>query len=279
MATLDDKLMGEKLHYYCSSSSEDEGDEPEETGGPAQPPPPPPPNGQQANTGPKGVIEDWRRFKQLETEKRQENERERLALAKRLALTCRSEREDKEVEQEMEKLELDDEDDEFLKEYMKKRMQEMVEASVMNKKHFGRVFTLSDGEQFLAAVDHPDHKNVITIIHIWEQGNEACKTIDQSFQDIAKDYSHIKFCRIQASSTAVLSKDFKASGVPAILVYRNGDLIHSFVRITDTLGDDFYASDLESFLIENGIMSDARLMPSIIKGPTAHAGDHESDSD
>jgi hypothetical protein len=25
-----------------------------------------------ANTGPKGVIEDWRRFKQLETEKREE---------------------------------------------------------------------------------------------------------------------------------------------------------------------------------------------------------------
>ena len=25
MATLDDKLLGEKLHNYCSSSSEDEG--------------------------------------------------------------------------------------------------------------------------------------------------------------------------------------------------------------------------------------------------------------
>ena len=36
--------------------------------------------GQGPQTGPKGVIEDWRRFKQLETEKRQENERERLAL-------------------------------------------------------------------------------------------------------------------------------------------------------------------------------------------------------
>jgi hypothetical protein len=24
MATLDDKLLGEKLHYYCSSSSEDD---------------------------------------------------------------------------------------------------------------------------------------------------------------------------------------------------------------------------------------------------------------
>ena len=24
MATLDDKILGEKLHYYCSSSSEDD---------------------------------------------------------------------------------------------------------------------------------------------------------------------------------------------------------------------------------------------------------------
>lgn len=28
MATLDDKLMGEKLHYYCSSSEDDEPNEP-----------------------------------------------------------------------------------------------------------------------------------------------------------------------------------------------------------------------------------------------------------
>ena len=33
---------------------------------------PPPPTGGGANTGPKGVIADWRRFKQLETEKREE---------------------------------------------------------------------------------------------------------------------------------------------------------------------------------------------------------------
>ena len=61
--------------------------------------------GQGPQTGPKGVIEDWRRFKQLETEKRQDNERERVALCKKLALTCRSEREDKEADEEVEKLE------------------------------------------------------------------------------------------------------------------------------------------------------------------------------
>ena len=41
-------------------------------------------------TGPKGVINDWRRFKQLETEKRAEQETERLQLAEKLTLTCRT---------------------------------------------------------------------------------------------------------------------------------------------------------------------------------------------
>jgi len=41
-------------------------------------------------TGPKGVIADWRRFKQLETEKREEQERELVDLQKKLSLTCRS---------------------------------------------------------------------------------------------------------------------------------------------------------------------------------------------
>ena len=38
MATLDDKLLGEKLHYYCSSS-EDEGGSGDEGEGGAKAPP------------------------------------------------------------------------------------------------------------------------------------------------------------------------------------------------------------------------------------------------
>jgi len=275
MATLDDKLMGEKLHYYCSSSEDEDEQEPAPQGNEASVPRPTP--GQGPQTGPKGVIEDWRRFKQLETEKRQENEQERTLLAKKLAMTCRSEREDKEVETEVDKLEqeIENEDDEFLKEYMKKRMQEMVEASVINRKHFGHVFDLISGDQFLHTVDHPEHKNVLMIIHIWEQHNEACKAVDGCLKIIAKDYSHVKFCRIQASA-AGLSQKFKISGVPALLVYRSGELVSRFVRLSDTLGDDFYASDLESFLIENGVLSDAKLMPSIIKS-NAHDSDQDSD--
>ena len=40
--------------------------------------------------GPKGVINDWRRFKQLETEQREEQCREMERLIKKLSMTCRS---------------------------------------------------------------------------------------------------------------------------------------------------------------------------------------------
>ena len=199
MATLDDKLMGEKLHYYCSSSEdEDEGPKLVKDEDVVSMPMPGP---NQANTGPKGVIEDWRRYKQLETEKRQENERERAALAKKLALTCRSEREDKEIQDEMEALELEEED-EFIKEYMKKRMQEMVEAAVIQRKHFGHVFALMDGEAFLSTVDCTETKADLIVVLIWEPG-KICKLMESCWSSLAKDYDYVKFCKIQVKTALV----------------------------------------------------------------------------
>ena len=110
MATLDDKLLGEKLHYYCSSSEDEEENEPknEDDSNVVQL------NPNEHNTGPKGVLDDWRRYKQLEVEKREKDEREKLDLAKKLSLNCRSEREDSEINAELEKLENDVEDDDFI---------------------------------------------------------------------------------------------------------------------------------------------------------------------
>jgi hypothetical protein len=138
MATLDDKLLGEKTHYYCSSSEdEDESSSGNEGGGKtskgaAQVEPEggsktEPWTGTSSNTGPKGVIKDWQRFKQLEAESAAEKERERLALFKKLSLTCSSTLDDEKQKQD----ELDEElaDDEFLQQYVQQRMAEMVARS------------------------------------------------------------------------------------------------------------------------------------------------------
>lgn len=65
-------------------------------------------------------------------------------------------------------------------------------------------------------------------------------------------------------STAGLSKHFKKRGVPALLVYKNGQVIGNFVNVSDTLGTDFYASDVENFLLENGIIVDKTNISKII---------------
>lgn len=85
MATLEDKILGNRLENYCSSSEDEGGYEDAEDGGAsggagssdaakstagATEPgktyftPVEKWSGQSANTGPKGVIKDWQRFKQ-----------------------------------------------------------------------------------------------------------------------------------------------------------------------------------------------------------------------
>ncbi len=78
------------------------------------------------NTGPKGVIADWRRFKQLERENREESAQEQADLAKRLALTCRTDADDEKALEQEKRLE-EQLDEDFLAEYVERRMREMMQ--------------------------------------------------------------------------------------------------------------------------------------------------------
>lgn len=99
------------------------------------------------------MIKDWQRYKQLENEKNTDAQEERRQLIKRLAMTCRSEDVDKKLEKEGVKKEVDggggaatgsaaasstagsaqsEQDiendlmqDEFFKEYIRKKFEEM----------------------------------------------------------------------------------------------------------------------------------------------------------
>lgn len=265
MATLEDKILGEKLQNYCSSSEDEggsdyedsrSGDEEGNPPAPKQSAEPPPVNswsGSASNTGPKGVLEDWRRYKQLEAESRVELEKERIALAKKLTLTVKPEREaaeDKKTE------ELEDElneliDEEFLLKYQQQRMQEL-----MNQLHktpkFGKIINLTTQEEFLNAIDKEDQK-VQVIIHIYNNKQKACETMDGCLKVLAADYPTTKFCRIAVDVTG-LSRHFRVEGVPALLVYKAGQIIGNFVQLATELGNDFFATDVERFLIEYGML-------------------------
>ncbi|KAI2809264.1 hypothetical protein BLOT_000411 [Blomia tropicalis] len=284
MATLDDKLLGEKTHYYCSSS-EDEGDDECEARKSSKPTSTvskqPDTNflgrskiasdfrrkwDETVNTGPKGVIKDFQRYKQFENEQRESQEKEKLELMKKLSLSCRSYLDDK-IEQNLNSedgLIDDDENDPFMKEYIAKRMREMLERYQQReaKKLFGELQYLNDGESFLAITDDKDLKNVLIITHVYNRKIAECKMMNSCLDKLAKKYQHVKFCCLDAS-IAGMSYEFVKYGVPALLVYKNGDLVGNFVSLGEEFGKEFDDNDVEDFLVENNILVSSQLISSI----------------
>ncbi|XP_049859344.1 phosducin-like protein [Schistocerca gregaria] len=277
MTTLEDKILGEKVHCYCSSSeseeekSEDESETPNAAAGAegkSSDVPPPDPykwEGYSTNTGPKGVVQDWRRYKQLEIEKRAEQEKERLDLIKKLSLTCRSaldeerDKNNEELDPELAEL-LNDEN--ILLEYQKQRMQEMMQQ-ISSLPRFGKVIALTSGEEFLDAIDK-EHKSVTIVVHIYEDHVPACEAMNGCLLNLCQEYANVKFCKVIGSAAGV-SKRFKINGVPALLVYKGGQLVGNFVRVSEELGDDFFMEDVESFLLQHGMLPDKSCVPAIIR--------------
>lgn len=222
-----------------------------------------------------GVIKDWQRFKQLENEKRMDQDRERLELMKKLSITAKTTAEDQKAKEqadfdaELEELLNDD----FLQEFQKRRMQEMLAVSGMLPK-FGELVALKNGEDFLKSVDG-ENKSVTVIIHIYEDKFKACKTMNKCMVKLAQEYPSVKFCKI-LSTVAGLSKKFKTVALPTLLVYKNGQVIGNFIRMGDEFGDEFYPSDLEGYLIEHAMLLDKTLTPAIT---SSTAQDQDDDDD
>jgi hypothetical protein len=65
-----------------------------------------------------------------------------------------------------------------------------------------------------------------------------------------------------------------------LVVYKGGNLIGNFVRLTDEFGEDFFANDVEAFLIDHGILPDENLIPELMKKSTVRVSQQrESDDD
>ncbi|KAM6901218.1 phosducin-like protein [Lycodopsis pacificus] len=277
MTTLDDKILGEKLQYYYSSS-EDEGSDNEDEEGEnktirdanvGEPEIDYSADGSAVNTGPKGVINDWRKYKQLEVEQKQEQKKEMERLIKKLSMTCRSEldlEKDKEKEkalqekikgkmtmQEYNMLQEEEDDEDFLQHYRMQRIAEM-RRQLCSGKRFAQVYELISGEDFLEALDKED-KSTLVMIHIYESDIPGCESMSGSLMCLAQEYPLVKFCGVRSSAIST-SALFRDSALPALLVYKAGDLIGNFVRVTDQLGEDFFAVDVEALLQEYGLLPD-----------------------
>ncbi|XP_060951449.1 phosducin-like protein [Limanda limanda] len=96
---------------------------------------------------------------------------------------------------------------------------------------------------------------------LWKKEEEepeevpGCEAMRGSLMCLAQEYPLVKFCSVRSSAIST-SALFRDSALPALLVYKGGDLIGNFVRLTDQLGEDFFAVDVEALLQEYGLLPD-----------------------
>lgn len=131
---------------------------------------------------------------------------------------------------------------------------------------------MRSGQEYLDAIDK-ELKTVMIIVHVYENDVQACRSMNHCLKQLAKVYKNVKFCAI-LGSYAGLSLKFKSEGVPALLVYKGGNMVGNFVRVTDELGSDFVLEDVQGYLVEHGLLEDKTCTPELIKG-----SNYDSDSD
>ncbi|NWI64121.1 PHOS protein, partial [Todus mexicanus] len=235
--------------------------------------------GQATHTGketvvwPKGVINDWRKFK-LESE-----DRDSLSLSKKEILRQMSSphrcfsKDDKDTRerfcrkmsmQEYELIHDEQEDESCLQKYRKRCMQDMHQRLSFGPK-YGYLCELQNGEQFLEAIEK-ERKTTTVIVHIYEDGIKGCEALNNSLTCLAAEYATVKFCKIKASDTGAGDR-FSNEVLPTLLVYKGGELLSNFISVSEQFNEEFFAVDVESFLNEYGLLPE-RELPALGNGNT-----------
>ncbi|KAL6108233.1 pdc [Pungitius sinensis] len=210
-------------------------------------------------TGPKGVINDWRRFK-LES-----MDQESLPAAKRELLRqmsspsrpkddARANINRKMSVQEYELLK--EEDEGCLKKYRKRCMQDMHEKLSFGPRFEG-VHELDSGEAFLEVIEK-EHYSTVVVVHIYKVGVKGCEEINSCLDCLALEYPTVKFCRIDAVASGA-SERFSDEVLPTLLVYKAGELLGNFLACTQHLTEEFFATDVEAFLNSYGLLPEKEL--------------------
>lgn len=190
-----------------------------------------------AKTGPKGVLADYKQHREDEFEHKLFEERYRQAVLNRMALGARVEAPTPAAEESEE----DSEDEEFMRAYREERRRELTASH--SHPVFGGVREVT-AFQFLDEIDKEDIR-VFVVVHIYNDRVKSCRTLNRCFEELARSHAHVKFLRLASSESP---QEFDEVAFPVLSVYRAGDLVDTWVRITDRLGECFTADDVEWLL-------------------------------
>ncbi|XP_013856298.1 phosducin [Austrofundulus limnaeus] len=202
------------------------------------------------HTGPKGVINDWRRFKLDSVD--QTVPQKKRELLRQMSNPREDDKDRSNRKMSAQEYELiQNEDERGLKRYRKQCMQEMHERLSFGPK-FECVHELESGEAFLEVIEK-EHRLTLVVVHIYQNTVKSCEQLNSCLDCLAMEYPTVKFCRIDAVATGAAER-FSSEVVPALLVYKAGELLGNFLAVSKHFSEEFFATDVEAFLNEYGLL-------------------------
>ncbi|KAF2205097.1 thioredoxin-like protein [Delitschia confertaspora ATCC 74209] len=168
---------------------------------------------------------------------------EALEEARRLAHENRLEGKDLDELAELE----DEEDDDFLEHYRKKRFEEL--STITNASIYNQVYHLQKPD-YARDVTETSQKSFVLVLLTSSQGtNPESRIMIEIWRELARKFGDVKFCQIRAD---LCIEGYPDRNTPTVLVYREGDIKRQIVTLRELGGVRTTVADLEKVLVDVG---------------------------
>jgi hypothetical protein len=168
-----------------------------------------------AFTGPKGVIADKKFHKQQERARATEKKALEYNKISSKAMSSGWMQRLLQSEKSNGTLVGETEEEEFLREYRKRRMLEL--SGQAGGPKFGSVQEL-DSSSYVECIDDQMESTTV-VIHLYQNSIEACRQVNEALQVLAQKYLPVKFAKIVSTEA---DEKFDPVAIPALLVYEGG---------------------------------------------------------
>lgn len=206
-----------------------------------------------ANTGPKGVLNDYKAHKRYQKQERLRKEAERQAVLNRIAKgatdpgsgqTQTGSQMDCECDGDSD-CECDDDllDSEFLAQYAENRVKQMQEAA-RNRKVYGELEYITP-ESFVRLSSTTDSR-ALMLVHLYHPDNYACGLLNTQLELLARKLVHVKFAALVAKEA---DASIELADLPVVLIFR-GPQQETIVDFASRLDGEFTLERVETFVSE-----------------------------
>ncbi|GAM23504.1 hypothetical protein SAMD00019534_066790 [Acytostelium subglobosum LB1] len=205
------------------------------------------------NTGVKGVLADYAEHQEKKRQEFVMDKELRKQMVQKMAVTVKDNPANQQQQQQQEEEDEEDEDLKRLKEQrlaqFRKQQQQHQHPAMPKNKTFGFLKQINKKEYVEEIDNEPPH--VFVIVHLYQNYIPECIALNQHLSQLAIKYRHIKFLKILSTEAKA---DYHDEALPSLLVYIGGNLLVSFIPITEDLERNFVKEDLELLLASYDII-------------------------